>query len=438
VLNPLTNTDIIGNVLYFLVKSKNIDPASTGKQIPPAPQSPHLMEKLSPGPMRSPVAENQVLINLQVHCGENASPYSAKAKSPGGWSMISIPNRQSLPNLSENSGDEDSGDEKRKLILSMNSDTAHSPTTKSTEPLMGWTLAQAVSCIAPESIPSVVVTTSTNTAVNTITNTGNKSPEGKSKATKRPQTRPGSPLKIQTQLDRPKSNGGSDLLRLKSPGAAATAVKTPVHGVPSQFGNLLSPQQASAIAPPSARGRRRPFSYMNSLITSGDRDASLNDWCALLESDRESAPDSPDGPTAGEDNDTVKPFKNMGDRQSPVAQPVEFYDAILFATDSDFLEQSACRATFKANAINMEEAQLLEMAPFNGEPETVARDASGVALNVVNRTGGIFELIGSLFYDWRSWTMATWVLTIMGLLAFCGVLAAIFYSIFAILEFGRK
>jgi hypothetical protein len=121
-----------------------------------------------------------------------------------------------------------------------------------------------------------------------------------------------------------------------------------------------------------------------------------------------------------------------------VAQPVEFYDAILFATDSDFLEQSACRATFKANAINMEEAQLLEMAPFNGEPETVARDASGVALNVVNRTGGIFELIGSLFYDWRSWTMATWVLTIMGLLAFCGVLAAIFYSIFAILEFGRK
>lgn len=45
---------------------------------------------------------------------------------------------------------------------------------------------------------------------------------------------------------------------------------------------------------------------------------------------------------------------------------VEMYDAVLFATDDDFLEKSKIRAIFKKNAVSPEDAKLFEMPEYKG------------------------------------------------------------------------
>lgn len=43
------------------------------------------------------------------------------------------------------------------------------------------------------------------------------------------------------------------------------------------------------------------------------------------------------------------------------------YDAVLFATDTDYLEHSKIRTIFRTNAVTIEEAALFEMKPFTGQ-----------------------------------------------------------------------
>ncbi|KAL7748834.1 hypothetical protein RI367_005747 [Sorochytrium milnesiophthora] len=43
------------------------------------------------------------------------------------------------------------------------------------------------------------------------------------------------------------------------------------------------------------------------------------------------------------------------------------YDAVLFATDNDFLESSKTRAIFRENAVSPEDAKIFEMPPYTGE-----------------------------------------------------------------------
>lgn len=43
------------------------------------------------------------------------------------------------------------------------------------------------------------------------------------------------------------------------------------------------------------------------------------------------------------------------------------FDAVLLATDGDFLEQSRIRAIFRENAVHQQDAVLFEMPPFTGD-----------------------------------------------------------------------
>ncbi|KAI8606821.1 hypothetical protein BC830DRAFT_1176048, partial [Chytriomyces sp. MP71] len=71
------------------------------------------------------------------------------------------------------------------------------------------------------------------------------------------------------------------------------------------------------------------------------------------------------------DHDAVEAF---GARTARVAahddDDAEFrtHDAVLFATDSDFLESSAIRRLFKRNACVAHDAVLFEMTPVTTEP----------------------------------------------------------------------
>ena len=60
------------------------------------------------------------------------------------------------------------------------------------------------------------------------------------------------------------------------------------------------------------------------------------------------------------------PLKKSFFPDPPITVSLNVYDAILFATDNDFLESAKIRAIFKENAVSHEDAELFEMAEYTG------------------------------------------------------------------------
>lgn len=480
VLNPLTNTDIIGNVLYFMVRydgdykdmqQQRVQPPESSMIARSAPLLAQVVESPKSSPLKSPLASDPVLKNVQMHCGEGSiqtrspSPRPTKTGSP-------------VQQLSEespfliNSGDVD---DKKRLLPNGTAGCGgenhlYFPPPSPAKSLngcsaMGWTLAQPLTSVATENSTTLTVPVATINSPATTIGAGNiaapsttgTNPGKLSAVSVDQKSRGGGTkqlLKIQTQLS--PSRSARNLVETQhSMSQAPTTpngmvVKTPVCGVPSQFGNPLSAQQASAIAPPSARNRRRPFSFMNSLITSGDTDASLDDWQALLAEDVEGEQRAVT--MKSEDTDTVKQFRNLAKQPKQQQQPASpaplkesYYEAVLFATDSDFLEQGSIRAMFKANAVQLDDATLFEMAAYNGQDQSSAAMAivnnsqgsnGGAAAGTSGRLGGLLDLLGILFHDWRVWSPTTWLLVLGAFLGFTAAIGSIAYAIYASIRFG--
>lgn len=161
-------------------------------------------------------------------------------------------------------------------------------------------------------------------------------------------------------------------------------------GQVTRFAQPVPESELVKIAPTSY-GRRRALSYANAVTTAGTK-ASLKEWLEMVKNDDSSK---------DKDFDKVKPFGTPASalsispvKKSPVKpglpSPIreepgealllapeaqeetenvdEFeWDAVLFATDTDFLEQSKIRLFFKANAIVPEDAMLFKMKPYTGE-----------------------------------------------------------------------
>ncbi|RKO88185.1 hypothetical protein BDK51DRAFT_34766 [Blyttiomyces helicus] len=71
---------------------------------------------------------------------------------------------------------------------------------------------------------------------------------------------------------------------------------------------------------------------------------------------------------------------SLQDVQSQRVSDVTVYDAVLFATDVDFLESSKIRAVFRFNALTSEDAALFEMPPVNdGVPGSMGGSPTGPA-----------------------------------------------------------
>ncbi|KAJ3056355.1 hypothetical protein HDU99_007416 [Rhizoclosmatium hyalinum] len=140
----------------------------------------------------------------------------------------------------------------------------------------------------------------------------------------------------------------------------------------TRFAKPVSPQEV----PPTQKCRRRTLSYLNAVNSSGQQ-ASFEEWVLMVKSENSRRE------AAGEellDYDEVNPFaspeRGMPNMISEEEEEVEeskedeitTYDAILFATDDDFLESSRIRAVFRDNAVLPEEAKLFEMTPVTSEP----------------------------------------------------------------------
>ncbi|KAI8612420.1 hypothetical protein BC830DRAFT_562341 [Chytriomyces sp. MP71] len=144
--------------------------------------------------------------------------------------------------------------------------------------------------------------------------------------------------------------GGMENLRIHIP-----------EGNITRFGRTLTPDELHF--PRTHKNRRRHLSYANAVTAAGSP-ASVEDWMLLVSEDGNRDLDGEDV-----DHDAVDEF---GARTAHVAahDDADFstHDAVLFATDSDFLESSAIRRLFKLNACVAQDAVLFEMTPVTTEP----------------------------------------------------------------------
>ncbi|KAJ3088877.1 hypothetical protein HK102_007726 [Quaeritorhiza haematococci] len=195
--------------------------------------------------------------------------------------------------------------------------------------------------------------------------------------------------------------------------------KTPVApGSITRFAVPLTKEELARVAPPIPRSRRRSLSYANAVTATGHR-VTFSEWLEMIKAEQkrlanampgkdDSNKDFDDLPTFREAaGNATSPKRSPGKRNHPlspssplkrsltppkevkgesstdlVSPPEEesdsastsssqdteniVYDAILFATDNDFLEFSKIRAVFRDNAIQPEDARLFEMPPYTG------------------------------------------------------------------------
>lgn len=122
--------------------------------------------------------------------------------------------------------------------------------------------------------------------------------------------------------------------------------------------------------PPTPKGRRRALSYVNSAAANERNSPTFEEWLKMLRTDTKedaSATNMQLGVTPVVGSSPTKIVKN--DSSSDNAEPHKIYDAILFATDTDYLESSQTRAIFRQNAVTSEDVKLFEMPEYTGSAD---------------------------------------------------------------------
>lgn len=176
-------------------------------------------------------------------------------------------------------------------------------------------------------------------------------------------------------------------------------------GTVTQHGKALTPIQALEVVPKTKPGHRRSFSYMNTVVAmNGDATSAgispngrhvldARDWVRTLkvhdealsqmsEMERQLAVASGKfdvvlAPTITSAEPLLPSAPTLTSRPEGILDEIEvddgtFYDAVLIATDNDFLETSATRAIFRENAVNPADCTLFEMPPFTGDEQADA------------------------------------------------------------------
>lgn len=487
VLNPLTNTDIIGNVLYFMVVGKNGQ-----RQVVPGPAAsapgnigvqqskPQAITTSNPGNQKTP--ESQAAIGsptkgpiLRIDTASAAtSPRLDTSKVPTSPSVSTLPPFRDAVMLNRaihHRPPDAIQEEDEQRAPQANQRTDEGIAQK------GWILNGPLTASATEGdvapIPESDISTNGSVVVDMTNAKRRKSSfqavsekfqksvmqrEGFSKIEESPsvatsigsgaglisgqqQQGPLSPsgkkskgLSVTTSLPTSATAAGAPLrsaaingsnagpfsarpgtLGVEMPLSPTTAQRKNLAlpapaGSITQHGTPLTPIQAMSVVPPSARNRRRSLSYMNAVETSGSRGASIEDWKKMVQEDRKERKKRPGSivkeqvDTAAGHFDEVRPF---GAPSSPSIRPSEIdaispdtpsphpktpqqvmeelettkeevtYDAILLATDNDFLEQSRVRAIFRENALQLADSQLFEMPPYTGEESSNPAGANG-------------------------------------------------------------
>jgi hypothetical protein len=128
-------------------------------------------------------------------------------------------------------------------------------------------------------------------------------------------------------------------------------------GQVTRFAEVVPIEQVSSLIPKTQKHQKRLLSYRNAISASGVP-ASFHEWARALTEDRE-----------GSDYDLVDFSQLARSDHIPSAATVESetWDAVLFATDDDYLSSSVVRRIFLENAINPEDSKLFEMKEYTGE-----------------------------------------------------------------------
>ncbi|KAI9346914.1 hypothetical protein BDR26DRAFT_799832 [Obelidium mucronatum] len=362
VLNPLSNTDIIGNVQYFMVKtsrkstcrmskaaaaaviSKNPDPARPASSISVNPPlfPPTVTATTTSGTKKPEISIKTAPKFLAPHPNSNndlpppsPSVQKIEAGDPSSWTISS-------PSVA-NVFDEEN--------ISGPRAPNNTPSSATAGGIVGK-LAKRLSHLTTTTTTTKQQQQKGHNNLNKVDiETGQNHPQSYTiKALV-------SPVHLQQQ---PQMSLGRGLQNAK--------VGIP-EGSITRFARPVSMNDA-ALIPATQKSRRRALSYLNAMNATGQA-VSFEDWVLMVKGDK----------AVGQqqetlDYDVVNPFGSP--KQSfPIKEETEdeqesegvtTYDAFLFATDDDFLESSKVRAIFRDNAVVADEAKLFEMTPVTSEP----------------------------------------------------------------------
>lgn len=119
----------------------------------------------------------------------------------------------------------------------------------------------------------------------------------------------------------------------------------------------LTAKEVDVVKPHTKRRNQRAWSFMNSINQMGPS-LSLEEWRKLAKSHSAVKGGSPVSYDSIDSSITLQAGNTLEANSTE-----SVYEAHLYCTDNDFLEQSKIRLYFKGNALNEEESKLFEMPP---------------------------------------------------------------------------
>ncbi|KAJ3162837.1 hypothetical protein HDU86_003812 [Geranomyces michiganensis] len=355
VLNPLTNTDIIGDVQYYMLRIPMLEDVAI-----------HGAEEPAAGAKKKDVDEQPSILSTAVANDDKANGDVTMARR-GGARPSTAPNRESrsfgkVPSIVTTQYPDTSPT--RSFIL-----PPPSPSVREAEAnrMASWTLTgPLVSEISEEEATgSGPLRRKFSLATLRMANPYPRAPAGPRSALPMLETEPGSgefvlsippsPTKSPTKsiASSTGSPGLSEIKVITKPpsgmvmlnGTRRTQRVNIPAGTVTRFGQSVDP---SSIPAPQPIVRRRSFSAHDS--------TSYQPW------ERRSLLGDPAPTTITESSSSATLTMPHHDFLSTLSA----FEAVLFATDNDYLESSKTRAVFRANAIVPEDVKLFEMPEYTG------------------------------------------------------------------------
>lgn len=426
VLNPLTNSDIIGNVQYFMAKLPEKNP------IQPSNSSQAVTSSIATTPSQLGVIQENEEDNIKIVVDPgsattnntqetNGSPSSKKPKSPLrivtsptdhaslatptiiGSAQFTGPLSARVPptpsvidvergkpadwTLAAHAVAEDTDDELGRASVISNVARRVSNSISRTR----RSLSVRKPSVGPAGYDSEKGTTSFGRASKSLYEV----------------PMPASPSRAGSPISMTRSMTDETPLKIvakhpSGPVRANTKKKAKVPaGVITRFALPVPKEEILTSVPKTLKGNRRALSFRNAISATG-QPASFEDWLQMIKDEKNGL--------SGQDDDVfdvVKPFSGLspskdkslnsisekdevngtGTEETKESSPVksipatasqesqkeatQIYDAVLFATDNDFLEMSKIRALFRENAITSDDAKLFEMPAYTGEESRV-------------------------------------------------------------------
>ncbi|KAI9106058.1 hypothetical protein DFS34DRAFT_43629 [Phlyctochytrium arcticum] len=394
VLNPLTNTDIIGDVQYFMVRPAGAEQVQSGDKSGEAKKeilatsveedekgsegmegSAHnlLARKKSmtrrnkttteSGSSRGRAAVPSIVTNLErspVRRQVNIPPPSPsvreiEAGNTGSWTMAA-------PSVTEITEEESTGPGPQPRKFSIKTWSLRSPYSEKVSPKQIRSAFPALEGIKRDGGEFIVDIPPSPTKLSI------RSPFGTEVKLKSPglaaeESSPNAKdLRVVTKPP-------SGLMQMRNPGRN-NRLHVPM-GVVTRFAEPVSVHELRHVSPPTPTNRRRSFSYINSAAQK-DTSPTFEDWLKTTLAEKRRLKTSPVSESEG--SEQAEPTTEKSD--VPMV-----YDAVLFATDTDYLESSKTRAAFRLNAVTPEDVKLFEMPEYAGPdamPNVVIVDDSPI------------------------------------------------------------